>query len=142
MMTAVNKTSKGEQKLINLFKRGGIQFCREISFEDLTGKRKTLLRYDFGLFKNGKLVCLVEFDGRQHYEYVPYFHKNHSGFLRQKERDRRKNKYCLMHGITLIRIPYWDLDNLTLQKVLTEPAYRVKSKYHIDNLIEREVKKK
>lgn len=141
MMTVANKPSKGEQKLINLFKRGGVQYCREVSFEDLKGKKKSLLRYDFGLFKNGKLICLVEFDGRQHYEYVPYFHKTYSGFLKSKERDRQKNKYCLMHGITLIRVPYWDLEDLTLKKVLSEPSYRVQSKYHNDNLIERGVKK-
>ncbi len=135
------KTSKGEQKLINLFRRGGIQFIREVSFSDLTGKKKTYLRYDFGLFKNNKLVCLVEFDGKQHYEYVPYFHKNYSGFLKQQERDRQKNRYCLMHQIPLIRIPYWDLEELTLEKVLTNSAYRVQTKYHNDNLIRSGVKK-
>jgi hypothetical protein len=46
-----------------------------------------------------------------------------------------------MHGITLIRVPYWDLEDLTLKKVLSEPSYRVQSKYHNDNLIERGVKK-
>ena len=55
--------SKGEQKLINLFLRGGIKFEREVSFEDLKGKGKSLLRFDFGLYKNGKLACLVEYDG-------------------------------------------------------------------------------
>jgi len=31
----MNNISKGEQKLINLFHRGGIAFEREVSFEDL-----------------------------------------------------------------------------------------------------------
>ena len=141
MTTAVNKPSKGEQKLIELFKKNGIQFLREVSFEDLKGKKGSLLRYDFGLFKNKKLICLIDFDGRQHYEYVPYFHKTYSGFLKSQERDRRKNKYCLMKGIPLIRIPYWDLDGITLEKILTNPSYRVKSKYHIDNLIKQRCKK-
>lgn len=39
-----------------------------------------------------------------------------------------------MHNIPLIRIPYWDLEDLTLKKVLTEPSYIVKDKFHIDNL--------
>ena len=46
-----------------------------------------------------------------------------------------------MNKIPLIRVPYWDLEDLTLQKVLTNPAYLVKSKYHIDNLIATGVKK-
>lgn len=129
--------SKGEQKLINLFRRGGIQFEREVSFEDLQGKKKTLLRFDFGIFRNGKLLCLVEMDGIQHYQFVPYFHKTTSNFKKQQERDRRKNSYCLMHKIPLIRIPYWDLEDLTLQKVFNEPSYIVKNKYHIDELIRK-----
>lgn len=135
------KTSKGEQKLINLFRKGGIIFEREVIFDDLTGKHKVPLRFDFGLYKNGRLICLVEFDGRQHYEYVQYFHKTISGFKRQQEWDRRKNKYCLMHNILLIRVPYWDLEKLTLKKVLTEPSYVVKDKYHIDNIKRQGVKK-
>lgn len=58
------KSSKGEEKLINLFRAGGISFKREICFEELIGKKKTPLRFDFGLYKNGKLICLVEFDGK------------------------------------------------------------------------------
>lgn len=131
----MNEPSKGEQKLINIFRRNGIQFQREVSFEDLTGKKKTLLRYDFGLFKNGRLVCLVEFDGEQHFRYVSHFHKNRSGFLKAQERDRQKNKYCLMRGIPLIRIPYWDLDKITLREILTNPKYKVVNKYHNDLLI-------
>jgi hypothetical protein len=46
-----------------------------------------------------------------------------------------------MHQIPLIRIPYWDLEELTLEKVLTNSAYRVQTKYHNDNLIRSGVKK-
>jgi hypothetical protein len=134
--------TKGEQKLVNLFRRGGIQFQQEVSFEDLHGKGKALLRFDFALYKNNKLCCLVEFDGIQHFQYTPYFHKTQAAFAKQKEWDRRKNKYCLLHNIPLIRVPYWDLEELTLKKVLTEPSYLVKDKYHIDNLIKNGVNKK
>ena len=103
-----NEPSKGELKIINLLRRGGIQFEREISFEDLVGKKKVQLRFDFGIYKNGKLCCCIEFDGRQHYSYVPHFHKTLSGFKRAQERDRMKNKYCLRNNIPLIRVPYWD----------------------------------
>jgi len=42
-----------------------------------------------------------------------------------------------MHKIPLIRIPYWDLEDLTLQKIFNEPSYLVKNKYHIDELIRK-----
>ena len=63
------------------------------------------------------------------------------GFKKQKEWDRRKNKYCLMHNIPLIRIPYWAIEDLTLKDILTNPTYRVKSKYHNDDLISSGVRK-
>lgn len=128
-MTSTQKISKGEQKIINLLRRGGINFEREVSFTDLHGSGKNLLRFDFMINLNGKRV-LLEFDGRQHFEYVPYFHKTIFGFKKQQEWDVRKNKYCLMHNITLIRIPYWDLEDLTLKKIFNSPQYIVRNKYH------------
>lgn len=31
------------------------------------------------------------------------------------ERDKVKNEYALSHGIPLVRIPYWERDNITLE---------------------------
>ena len=56
------------------------------------------------------------------------------------ELDRRKNGFCLINNIPLIRIPYWDLEELTLKKILTNSEYRVVSKYHTDNLIQQRCK--
>lgn len=133
--------SKGEEKIESLLRQGKIQFIREVSFSDLTGKKKSYLRYDFGIFKNNKLLFLLEFDGCQHFCYTPHFHKKYSDFLKAKERDRKKNRYCLMHNIPLIRIPYWDLESLTLNELLTNPAYRVNNIYHNDYLISSGVRK-
>ena len=135
-MIAVNEPSKGEKKLMELFRCHGINFKREVCFQDLRGKKKSFLRYDFALFdKNNNLKFLIEFDGIQHFQYTPHFHKKRSDFQKAIGRDRAKNKYCLIKGIPLIRIPYWDLDNLTLNKILTNQSYRVKSLYHNDKLI-------
>ena len=46
------KTSKGEQKIINLLRRGSIKFEREVSFEGLTGLKNVPLRFDFAIYKN------------------------------------------------------------------------------------------
>ena len=47
-----------------------------------------------------------EYNGIQHYEYVPHFHRNgESDFLDQRERDIKKYKICREHGIELILIP-------------------------------------
>ena len=59
----MNKTSKGEQKIINLLRCGGLKFEREVSFDDLTGKKKVPLRFDFKIWINEKYV-LCEVDGQ------------------------------------------------------------------------------
>ena len=133
------KHSKGEIKVANLLRRGGIQFKQEVSFQGLKGG-KDYLRFDFAIYRNGQLLNLIELDGRQHFTYVPYFHKSPIAFRRQKEYDIRKNKFCLKNKIPLIRIPYWELENLTLQKIFNTPEFIVKTPNHNINLIQKGVK--
>lgn len=52
------------------------------------------------------LNLAVEYSGRQHYEYVPYFHRNKEAFLNQKYRDHMKAQICKEQGINLVIIPY------------------------------------
>lgn len=35
-----------------------------------------------------------------------------------KRRDNEKNEYALSHNIPLVRIPYWERDNITLDMLL------------------------
>jgi len=51
-----------------------------------------------------KVGC--EYNGRQHYEYTPYFHKNKEAFHNQKYRDYMKRNLCSSNGIKLIEVPY------------------------------------
>lgn len=127
-------TSKGEKKIERLLSSAHIRFEKEYSFPDLFGYKKVPLRYDFAVFSKGRLVCLIEVDGQQHFQYTPYFHKTVTAFRRQQEWDRRKNKYCLLHNIPLIRVPYWDLENLTLNDLFTNKKFVVKDKFHNDIL--------
>jgi len=48
----------------------------------------------------------VEYQGRQHYEYIEFFHKNKEHFLNQKYRDNMKKTMCKENKITLIEVPY------------------------------------
>ena len=50
---------------------------------------------------------LIEFQGIQHYEPKSKF-GGVSGLNKQKYNDAQKRKYCKLHNITLIAIPYWD----------------------------------
>ena len=55
---------------------------------------------------NEELKLAVEYNGRQHYDFIPFFHKNKETFYNQKYRDELKRIYCRDHGIILIEIPY------------------------------------
>jgi len=55
---------------------------------------------------NEDLQLAFEYQGKQHYQHVPYFHKDITQFYAQQERDQRKYKICQEKGITLILIPY------------------------------------
>lgn len=55
---------------------------------------------------NSELQIAVEYNGIQHYKYVPYFHKNKEAFMNQKYRDDMKKRICKEYNIKLINVPY------------------------------------
>jgi hypothetical protein len=55
---------------------------------------------------NDELKLAVEYNGIQHYKYIPFFHKNKEAFQNQKYRDHMKRELCQKNGITLIEVPY------------------------------------
>lgn len=55
---------------------------------------------------NPELRLAVEYNGKQHYQYVPYFHRNKEHFLNQKYRDELKRRMCRDNNILLIEVPY------------------------------------
>ena len=55
---------------------------------------------------NPELRLAVEYNGAQHYKFIPYFHKNNEAFLNQKYRDEMKKYKCKDQGIVLIEVPF------------------------------------
>lgn len=107
------KTSIGEMNIRHILQENNIEFKEQVSFDDL--KNIKPLRFDFGIYDNNKLIRLIEFDGIQHYEPQQYF--THS-LEETKKNDSIKNNYCKTNGIPLVRIPYWERDKITLEKIL------------------------
>ena len=50
---------------------------------------------------------IIEFDGRQHFESV-----YNRDYETTKRHDAIKNQYCQDNNIDILRIPYWDEDNI------------------------------
>lgn len=59
---------------------------------------------------NAQLALAVEYQGKQHYHYVPHFHSSRDAFLNQKYRDQIKRDLCLKNNIVLIEVPYTVID--------------------------------
>lgn len=123
------KTSKYEEQVIRLLRAAGIKFIREKTYNDLKGGR---FRFDFYL---PGFDCLIEVDGMQHFRQVSKFQHTRAEFLKQQEHDRQKNSYCLANNITLFRIPYWELSNISQAKDLFQKKFRVFTRWHNDYLI-------
>jgi len=92
--------------------------CRNV-LEDLFDASFEKARPDFlnnpvtGGSQNLELDCYspllklaVEYNGIQHYNFTPYFHKNKEAFHNQKYRDELKRRMCIDNMITLIEVPY------------------------------------
>ena len=84
--------------------------CREI-FESLFEIKFPKSRPKFlkGLELDGyneHVQLAFEYQGKQHYEYIPFFHKSEEGFKTRQERDRRKYNLCIQNRVTLILVPY------------------------------------
>lgn len=101
--------SKGEKAITQWLDCNQIKYKRQKRFIDCLDKYT--LPFDFAIFHENKLFCLVEYDGRQHFEPVDLWggDENLKGTQR---RDRIKNNYCNNKNIPLLRIPYWEFDNI------------------------------
>ena len=75
---------------------------------------KAYYRFDYAIFDNNNyLIRLVEFDGEQHYQ-----ESNFYDYKTTHRNDLRKNQYCKDNDIPLVRIPYWERDNISLDLIL------------------------
>lgn len=98
--------SKLESKTEKILKENNIQFNKQHNFNDC--KIKRTLPFDFYL---PKYNIAIECDGKQHYLYG-CFGGNLLSLMNIKYRDNIKTKYCQENNIKLIRIPYWEIDNI------------------------------
>lgn len=105
------KRSYGEEKISSILTENNIDFKTEYSFDDCLSLQGVKLRFDFAIFRNQQLYCLLEFQGSQHTKPVEWFGGEENLKLTQ-ERDNIKKEYCKMNNIPLIEIWYEDKNKL------------------------------
>jgi hypothetical protein len=83
---------------------------------------KKPLPFDFAVFDiDGELISLIEVDGQQHF--TPVF--GDKSFDSTVRHDKMKNKYCNNQNINLIRIPYWEFNDMqNLNNTLIQKIYQ------------------
>lgn len=116
--------SKGEIEIRSILDELNINYVSQYKLNGC--KNKYLLRFDFAIFKDNKLYCLIEFDGRQHFEPVIFGNQSYQdsieNFELTKENDNIKNAYCNNNNIKLLRISYKNMMNIRsvlFEKIIT-----------------------
>lgn len=64
---------------------------------------KGLLYADFYI---PDLALIIEVHGRQHYEYIRYFHSSLPSFYQSQQRDRDKIEWCHVNDIDIVELAY------------------------------------
>ena len=113
-------SSIGEINIQTILKENSIKYKKEYCVKEIGN-----LRFDFAIVENDTIVRLIEFDGIQHYSDRSGVWNRKDSFKRRQERDNRKNKWAFENNIPLVRIPYWERDNITIE-MITGDKYLVK----------------
>ena len=93
------KISEGQHKLfVNVRAITKLKTYQEVTFDFCNYSR-----YDI-VVPDKKLI--VEFDGEQHFKFVPLFHKTYNGFIEYKNKEEFKEKAAKENGYKLIRFSY------------------------------------
>lgn len=113
--------SMGERKIHEILEKNGVNFKEEYEFPGLQAPSGRALRFDFAIFDDdNNLEFLIEYQGKQHYQAVAKF-GGVRGLYQQQYNDTRKRRFCALHNITLVEIPFTD-ENLISYDYIYEKA--------------------
>jgi very-short-patch-repair endonuclease len=103
--------SKGEEKISTILNLRNIKYTPQKTFSNLLSNKNYRLKYDF-YFTSTEDMCIIEFDGRQHFEDIEYFNKG-TTFRERQDMDILKTEFCIKNNIRLLRIAYKQIDNIS-----------------------------
>lgn len=101
--------TSGELKIKEYLDEHHIQYEKEKTFDGCVYKNK--LRFDYYI---PILNCVIEYDGAQHFRPVKFSaHQDaDESYSRNVIRDKIKNDFCESNNIKIIRIPYYQYDEI------------------------------
>lgn len=108
--------SKGELKIQTILEENNIFFEKEKTFSTCRfPETNGIARFDFYL---PQYNLLIEFDGKQHFEYNNNFWNTEQQVKITQEKDKYKENWAKNNNIKLKRIPYYDYNKITLDYLL------------------------
>lgn len=117
------KSSRGEIKISEILQMNSLNFKEEYSFKGLNSSNGRPLRFDFAVFDDdGELDFLIEYQGKQHYQPVSKY-GGAKGFHQQQYNDNQKRRFCQLHGIKLIEIPYTEEHLINFDYIMHKAGY-------------------
>lgn len=102
--------SVGEMRINQILTQNKINFSTQYT----VFINEAYYRFDCAIYDNkNQLIRLIEFDGEQHFLQSQFY-----DYETTHRNDLLKNQYCKENNIPLVRIPYWERDNITLDLIL------------------------
>lgn len=102
-------TSKGELRVEKYLQEKNLNYMRQSPYK--YKPRHVPLTFDFAVYLSNGVEAKIEYDGEYHFYSIPWF-GGERRFKRVQETDKIKNDYCKENNIPLLRIPYWDFENI------------------------------
>lgn len=102
-----DKSSHGEKVIATFLEDRGIDFETQKYFKDWG------IGVHYFDFYIPKFNLVLEYHGRQHYEFVDYFYKDLNSFIYRKEKDKKKLEGAIAHKLNYVSISYKLYNNLS-----------------------------
>lgn len=109
--------STGELRIRDYLERKSLEYVFQKKYDDC--RNINPLPFDFYV---PKYDLIIEFDGYHHYYEVKLYN---ASLETVQKHDGIKNKYCVDNGINIVRIPYWELEDNTVEWTLDNEITRM-----------------
>ena len=120
--------SKSEIQIADILDKYRITYFDQYRFDEC----KDVFTLPFDFYLPDYNLC-IEFDGEGHYDLQFYTGrcKDKAEFKYNKTQmhDKIKNEYCQDHNIELLRIPYWEKDNI--EQIITDKLNELDRRYSL-----------
>lgn len=117
------KASRGEIKIHEILEQSGLDFKEEYIFPGLNSPNGRPLRFDYVIFDDEENIdFIIEFQGKQHYQPSQKF-GGKKGFYQQQYNDNSKRRFCALHGLKLIEIPYYEENLISYDYIMNKAGY-------------------